>query len=319
MEDTARSQSTPAPSTPDQPAPRRPVRYRRRRRLEALAEARYRVPVNFSIVGVQKAATSTIYMMLTAHRNVARGPEKEMRVFIMDHLDWDRPDYSGYVRPGLNEHQTWAGDATPEYIFWPHALERMRAYNPDLPLIATFRDPVERAFSQWSMQRSRDPEFPGVPETIELWADPVLPREVPADLDPYVVRQRALYTRGLYGQQLERGLAIFPREQWLLLDLREIATDPEGVMDRATDHLGLPRFKKYRHYHRNQTPTTNTGAAPSVEHIQRLVDVYAGDLSRFAELSGLDISGWPTVKVLEGKLSVSDFRDKLVAKLGLAG
>lgn len=296
------------------------VQNRRLRRLAALEKAPHRVPVNFSIVGVQKAATSTVYMMLGAHRMIARGPEKEMRLFMMEHLDWERPDYSDYVRPARSPQQTMAGDATPEYLFWPHGLERMRGYNPDLPLIATFRDPVERAFSQWSMQRSRDPQFPDVPETIERWADPRLPWDIPAGLSPFELRRRSLYTRGLYGQQLERGLGLFPREQWLLLDLREIASDPEGVLDRVTDHLSLPRFERYpERLHRNQTPTSNDGAAPSVEHIQHLVDVYADDLSRFAELSGLDLSGWSTVQVLDGRMSVADFRDRLVAKLGLTG
>ncbi|MFC7496715.1 MULTISPECIES: sulfotransferase domain-containing protein [unclassified Nocardioides] len=296
------------------------VQNRRLRRLAALEKAPLRVPVNFSIVGVQKAATSTVYMMLAAHKNIARGPEKEMRLFMMEQVDWADPDYSDYVRPARSEQQTMAGDATPEYLFWPRGLERMQRYNPDLPLIATFRDPIERALSQWSMQRSRDTDFPDVPETIELWADPRIPDEIPDGVSPYELRRRSLYTRGLYGQQLERGLAHFPREQWLLLDLKEIATDPEGVLDRVTDHLSLPRFEKYpERLHRNQTPTSNEGAAPSVEHVQRLVDVYAPDLARFAELSGLDISGWSTVKVIDGKMSVAELRDKLVGKLGLRG
>jgi hypothetical protein len=296
------------------------VQNRRLRRLAALEKAPYQVPVNFSIVGVQKAATSTVYMMLAAHQDIARGPEKEMRLFMMEQRDWEHPDYSDYVRPARSEGQTKAGDATPEYLFWPHALERMQRYDASLPLIATFRDPIERAFSQWSMQRSRDTDFPDVPETIERWADPTIPADIPTGVSPYELRRRSLYTRGLYGQQLERGLGLFPREQWLLLDLREIATDPEAVLDRVTDHLSLPRFTKYpARLHRNQTPTSNTGRAPSVDDVQRLVDVYADDLSRFAELSGLDISGWSTVKVLDGKLSVADFRDKLVGKLGLEG
>lgn len=294
-----------------------PVKMRRQRRLAALEDAPYRVSVNFSIVGVQKAATSTLHRMLAHHPNIAGGPEKEIRLFIMEDVDWARPDYSDYARPSYEAGCTMAGDATPEYLFWPRGLERMKRYNADMPLLATFRDPIERAFSQWSMERMRESLFPDVPETIEHWATPRIPDDVS---DAFTLRQRSLYTRGLYGQQLERGLGLFPREQWLLIDLREIATDLRSVLDRATDHLSLPRFAEYpKRLHENRTPTSNVGAAPSVADIQRLVDLYADDLALFRQLSGLDISHWPTAKVLDGRLAISDFRDRLVAKLGLEG
>lgn len=296
------------------------VRNRRLRRLAALEQAPYRVPITFSIVGVQKAATSTLFRLLAKHPKIAAGPEKEIRLFIMEELDWEHPSYDDYMRPAAWPRMTMAGDATPEYLIWPRALERMRDYKPDMRLIAIFRDPIERAFSQWSMERKRRADFPDVGDTIDRWAESRIPQNVPSDMAPHEFRRRALYTRGLYGEQLERGLSLFPREQWLLLDMAEIATAPHDVLDRATDHLGLPRFASYpERLHQGATPTSNVGAAPTLEHIQRLVDLYADDLERFAHLSGLDISTWSTVKVIEGRLSIADFRDKLVHKLGLPG
>ena len=41
------------------------------------------------------------------------------------------PDYSTYRRPAKRRRPgALAGDATPAYLFWPHAMERMRAYRP---------------------------------------------------------------------------------------------------------------------------------------------------------------------------------------------
>ena len=289
----------------------------RLRRLAALEQARHRVPVNFAIVGVQKAGTSTLHRLLVEHPQVCSGPEKEMRLFMEDDLDWTAPDFTDYARPARSRKETMAGDATPAYLFWPGALERMRAYDPTMPLIALFRDPIERAFSQWAMNRRRNPQFTDLPETIRRWAAPRLPDRIPADTDPGAFRRNSLYLRGLYGQQLERGLALFPRAQWLLMDLADVARDHRHALDRVTDHLGLPRFVEHPpSTHRGKAEQASTGPAPTTDEIRRLVDVYAEDLDLFAGLSGLDISRWSTVKVRDGRLTAEEFRDRVVARLG---
>ncbi len=71
------------------------------------------IPVTFALVGVQKAATSTIAFYLLRHRHVARGERKERHFFDKETRDWDNPDYSGYVSPRRSPHQMIAGDYTP--------------------------------------------------------------------------------------------------------------------------------------------------------------------------------------------------------------
>lgn len=294
------------------------VKNRREKRMKALGRVERHLPISFSIVGVQKAATSTLYLMLGQHPRVAAGPEKEMRFFIEEKRDWVTPDYSEYVRPARRRARI-AGDATPEYLFWPHALERMHRYNPDLRLLATFRDPIERAVSQWSMQRERDPGFPDLPRTIADWAHPEVPTDVPDGLSPFELRRQSLFTRGLYGQQLRRGLEIFPSEQWLTIDFRDTYTRPTDTLDRITDFLDIERFETYPELlHRNQTPDHHTGAAPSTDDVRRLVDLFGPDLEEFAKLSGIDVSGWSTMRVAAGELSIEDFTASLARKVGLA-
>ena len=285
----------------------------------ALEAAPFRVPVTFSIVGVQKAATSSLFRMLTKHPAIAGGPEKEMRHFMMEDLDWNDPDLSDYARPAQRRTVTSAGDATPAYLFWPHALERMRRFRPNLSLIGSFRDPIERALSQWSMERSRDAAFPDIPDAIATFDLDRVPGEVPAEVSPIDLRRHSLFTRGLYGQQLRNGLAHFPREQWLFLDFADLRTDRLGVLDRVTDFLDLPRFTTHpEEIHQNRTPQTHHGRPATTVDIGRLVEVYARDLPQFAELSGIDVSGWATSRVISGALALDDFTTALNVKLGLA-
>ena len=289
---------------------------RRAKRLSAL-EGRESVPIGFAIVGVQKAATSTLYRMLVRHPRVVGGPEKELRFFLEDR-DWSDPDYSAYCRARRPAKADLAGDATPAYLFWPRALERMRDYRDDMRLMATFRDPVERAFSQWAMERARHDDYPRLPEAMAQYGADSLPEDLPEGR-PGPALQRSLFARGRYGAQVERGLSSFPRDQWLFLEFRELLSEHERTLDRATDHLGLPRFRSYPELiQRNATPTRNAGPAPTVAAFEELVQGYADDLALFERLTDVDTTGWPTRQVLSGDLALEAFHAKVCGKLGLA-
>ncbi|MGA8248487.1 MAG: sulfotransferase [Nocardioides sp.] len=286
--------------------------HRRARRMAALEAAEASVPISFAIVGVQKGATTTLYRMLAKHPDVVRGPEPEMRFFIQRH-DWSAPDYTSYRRPVIKGGHV-AGDATPAYLFWPGALHRIRDYDPGMRLMAIFRDPVERAFSQWAMERGRRPSYPDLPVAIEKYLDKPLP---PEGSEHPSLRQlrRSLFARSLYGEQLERALPLFPAEQWRLFEFRAFLSDPHTQIDRATDLLGLPRFDRYpRLPHRNPTPVVR-GEPPSLAAFERLVRRYADDLPVFERLSQIDTSAWPTRQVLDGTLELEAFHARICAKL----
>ncbi len=286
---------------------------RRARRMAALEAAEFSVPISFAIVGVQKSATSSFYRTLSEHPDIVGGPEPEMRFFIEPH-DWAAPDYASYRRPVVQGGHI-AGDATPAYLFWPGAMQRMRDYDPGMPVMAIFRDPIERAFSQWAMERSRHAGYPDFPEAIEQYVDDPLP---PESNEPPAPRQlqRSLFSRSLYGEQLERALPLFPAEQWRFFEFGALVADPQGQMDRATDLLGLPRFEDHPPLpHRHPTAVVR-GEAPSMAAFERVIRRYADDLPLFERLSQVDTSNWPTRRVLDGTLEVEAFHAKICAKLG---
>ena len=50
------------------------------------------------------------------------------------------------------------GEATPIYIYWKKAIERLVRYNPNIKLIIVLRNPITRAYSHWNMMRNRNKE-----------------------------------------------------------------------------------------------------------------------------------------------------------------
>ena len=168
------------------------------------------------------------------------------------------------------------------------------------------------------MERYWDPEFPDLADAVERWGPTGAAHRRAGRHGPGPAAPGSLFVRGLYGEQLARGLEHFPREQWLVLDFRDVFTRPEHTLDATTDFLGIKRFAHYPPVlHQNQTPTDHTGRAPSVGQVAGLVERFAPDLARLEELSGLDTSAWSTSRVAAGELSADELTAKLLAKLGL--
>ena len=101
--------------------------------------------VSFLIAGVQKGGTTALYDYLSDYPDVALSRIKEVHFFDDEGQDWRRPDYRAYHARFEAPAGRPCGEATPIYVYWPNALERVAAYNPAMRFIVTLRDPVERA------------------------------------------------------------------------------------------------------------------------------------------------------------------------------
>lgn len=266
-----------------------------------------RLPYGYAIVGAQKAGTSLLADTLNEHPGVCAPPHRAAHYFDDEGVDWEHPDYErDYTAPGCGAGELVVGDASATYIFWPGALERMQRYNPDMPLIAIFRDPMERLFSHWMMLRARSDNWGD-------WADMLarmrtLARRGPSSRPGRDGSARARWqdltgiSRGFYGEQLRRGFALFERDRWLLLETHELTDSYAATIDRVTDFLGLPRFDGVPPMRVPEPTPPVRGSAPSGEEILALARLHAEDLDEFSSLCDLDVSHWPTRRILAGDL-----------------
>lgn len=289
------------------------------------------LPVSIILGGVQKGASGTLHALLVRHRHVARHGVKERHFFDDDSLDWSAPDYSAY---GTVPREDQAGlarraiDSTPSYFFWPGAMERIAAYDahlaatggPEVQLVLCFRDPIERAFSQWTMLTDKldaKREYPGFGELIRMRTPGV--HEVPEGWSKRDARQYSVVSRGLYGAQLRRALEHLPRARMLLMRFDDVVADPAAALDSMTDFLGLHRFgREIDPRPRNSHERRLDAAPPTGEDLRLLADTYADDLHVFTRLSGLDTSGWATSRILADQLDPAELADRLARKAGLA-
>jgi hypothetical protein len=199
--------------------------------------------LDFIVAGAQKSGTTAVNYYLKRHPRIALPAKKELHFFDDEERfkDGNAVSYEGLhrmFRPARPD--SMAGENTPNYLYWPPALPRIRDYNPAIKLIIVLRNPIERAFSQWNMQRVRGHEPLDFLDAVR--AEP----ERLAKLPPEKLRKVAYVDRGRYGEQLARALSIFPREQLLILKYEEFRKHQRELVDEVFRFLQLPpsRFRR---------------------------------------------------------------------------
>ena len=120
---------------------------------------------NFLLLGPPKTATTSLHYYLSQHPQIFMSETKETRYFDYGYKE----DLAGYDQYFINAaDQIILGEATPTYAFLPFAADRIKKHFPGMKLILCFRNPVDRAFSGWSMRKARGAEKNSFREALEL-------------------------------------------------------------------------------------------------------------------------------------------------------
>lgn len=193
--------------------------------------------VSFLIAGVQKGGTTALHAYLKTHPEIFLPERKELHFFDDErNVDWEKPDYTAYHHhfSSGNLNQIW-GEATPIYTFWPPALQRIHDYNPNIKLIILLRDPVERAYSHWRMEWSRDCENLSFSEAIRNGRKRMTSQDT-------LSRANRIYSyveRGFYYPQINRLFKLFPKEDILILWNHDLKKDHTTLLDKIYKFLGV--------------------------------------------------------------------------------
>jgi Sulfotransferase domain len=187
---------------------------------------------NLLIIGAMKCGTTSLHHYLDLHPDISMSRPKEVRFF--DAPDWEeRIDwYRGHFDPEAKV----TGEATVYYSAhpWiPDVPRRIHTLVPDARLIYMVGDPVTRISAQWAewceIEADRDRRMLG------KWARKPLD-EVLADYDdpkhPVVCPSR-------YATQLEQYLALFPREQVLVVDQHDLKHQRAATLQRIFRFVGV--------------------------------------------------------------------------------
>ena len=107
---------------------------------------------NFLIIGAAKAGTTSLHHYLRQHPEVFMSP-REPRYFARDGADADSPvvrtrEAYEHLFDGATAKRA-IGEASPQYLHHPSAPDEIAADLPDVRLIVSLRNPVDRAYSSY--------------------------------------------------------------------------------------------------------------------------------------------------------------------------
>ncbi|MEP6604093.1 MAG: sulfotransferase domain-containing protein, partial [Spartobacteria bacterium] len=178
--------------------------------------------LDFILIGAQKSGTTALHYYLQKHRRICLGDQQEMHFFDEDKI-FAAPsvDYGQLHRhfPRIGR-STIAGECTPSYLYCESAAQRIHDYNPQIKLLVLLRNPIERAFAHWNMQR-----FKGR-EPLDFF-EAVKSERTRLSGAPFVVARSFAYVdRGFYARQLDRFFQFFPREQVKAVKSEEFKNAP---------------------------------------------------------------------------------------------
>jgi len=199
----------------------------------------HRAP-EFLIVGAQKAGTTSFYTALRQHPDIVAASTKEIHYF-SQHFKKGLAWYLNHFPE--REQGKISGEASPFYLFHPHAAARIASEMPDVKIIILLRDPVERAISHYHQQFRRGHETLAMMEAFTTenqrigaaWKRLQDGKQVSG----IKIQQCSYLKRGEYLEQLVRYEQHFPPEQILLLDSREFFEAPFDVLAKTFRFLGV--------------------------------------------------------------------------------
>ena len=243
--------------------------------------------IGFFIVGTQKGGSTALHEKLARHPDLWCSRTKELHIFDNDSRDWTRPDFSdvaGYFEGASNDH-LW-GEATPAYMYWPHAIERLARYNPQAKLIISLRHPALRAFSHWRMETARGLEDLPFDQAV---SDVGRARGAPFH------RIYSYVERGFYARQITRILEVVPREQIMFCTVEHLFDDEQGLLNEIYDFLGVtkgvglegPKFVRPHKF--------SYGEIDASELRSNMVDLsqlYRDDILKTEQLTQLALAHW---------------------------
>ena len=173
--------------------------------------------IDFVGIGAAKCATTWIYECLKEHPEICMSRPKEANLFLKDYLN------RGKTRESFAKCRTSQikGEFSPAYLDQAKVVApRLRAHNPNIKLIVSLKNPIQRAYSHYLHYTSiRKNDFGSFSEAVKNSSQFTEP--------------------GFYYKHLNTYFNFFSREQILVLVLEDTSQGSLQFIQKIYKFLGV--------------------------------------------------------------------------------
>ncbi|QTN39560.1 sulfotransferase [Cryomorphaceae bacterium] len=197
----------------------------------------------FLIIGAGKSGTTALHAYLDQHPDVYMSSVKETNFFALEGVDVKR---EGDQSEDQMEHYPWAitdrgeylklfeeagkvsakGETSPMYLYNEKAPVNIKAWNPEMKLIAILREPVDRLYSRYMHlvreHRAPSKDFMNCLDSNSIWW-----------------KRNDLVREGFYGTYIERYFNQFNPEQIKVFLYEDLRSDELRVIKEIYAFIGV--------------------------------------------------------------------------------
>jgi len=260
---------------------------------------------DFFCIGVQKSGTTLLYEHLKKIDEIYLPNKKELHFFDSDDymkgFDW----YSRYFVKAQEEQLV--GEITPAYIFIDNIAKKMyESPMKNLKFVVILRNPIERAYSHYTMRYRRGEENHSFEESFNLES-----RRTKNSIES--LRKYSYFQRGFYSHQIENYFKYFDKSQFLFLLFEEFILDQDKGVEEVCNFLGVIKkeiiepkkihssslslkekfdFMKLNNYYNPLKIFQNGYPKMSLKMYQKLQNYYKNDIIKLEKTVNKDLSQW---------------------------
>jgi hypothetical protein len=230
---------------------------------------------DFIIIGTARSGSTSLYYNICQHPCVLSAAYDELGYFDSNFhlgLNWYRSLFPTLFSKWIVEHNTKfaiTGEDTPFYIWNPLVAKRILKILPNVKLIVLFRNPVDRAYSNYHLSIREGNENLSFEDAIQVELKNLDDANNEYDIKKYTIPSSYI-AKGFYADQLKIWLELFNPEQLFIISTEDLESNPQKTLD------GVYNFLKISKSHKLIPEKKKVASYPKMKNKTRefLIDLY---------------------------------------------